>query len=373
MPSGHIVFGRAGNILSVPFDTQSGEITGGPSQVMEGVVTSDGYGSTHFSCSNDGTLVYVSGGPEQFTNELFFLYRDGRIDPIPQPARTYGTVRVSADGNRLAVSVLGANASVWIYDLRRRTMTRLVSTWDNHSPIWHPSDNRIAFGSNRSGAEAVWLMSADGFGQPTHVPNSEVSRYPSSWSPDGKWIAGSQPTTSSGTDIWLVDAEGTGATTEAITGPTQEFAPAFSPDGQWLAYNSDESGQTEIYVQAFPITGKKWKMSEDGGDSPVWSPSGHELYYWSEQSLMVVEVAQEPEFKPSRARVLTTLDIVNVHDFDIFPDGERFVIIGRAFTDSAKRTSILRGTGSHNRVFPALSPDLHIVTNWFDELEAAEQ
>ncbi|MCZ6767394.1 MAG: protein kinase [bacterium] len=368
VPTGYITFGRGGKILAVPFDTKSLQVTGLPREVLDGVVTSHGYGSAHFSFSNDGTLVYVSGGPEQFASELFFLHRDGRVELIPQPVKNYGNVSISPDGDRMAVSVLGANATVWIYDLSRGTMTRLISTWDNHSPIWHPNGEIIAFGSNRSGTEAVWLTASDGSGQPTLLPGSETTQYPSSWSPDGEWITGARPVPTRGTDVWVISANGSGMSQPAIGGASQEFSPAFSPDGGWIAYNSDESGRTEVYVQAFPITGQRWKLSENGGDTPVWSRDGRELYYWGDGALMVVQIELDPEFKPSKARLLTRIGFADVHDFDVFPDGKRFVVIGRSVVSGRDRPTILRTAGGQTRIFPAMSPNLHVVTHWFSEL-----
>ncbi|MCK4776218.1 MAG: PD40 domain-containing protein, partial [Candidatus Krumholzibacteria bacterium] len=352
---------------------ESLQLTGPPREVLDGVVTSHGYGSAHFSFSDDGTLVYVSGGPEQFASELFFVHRDGRVEPIPQPARNYGTVRVSPDGDRFAVSVLGANASVWIYDLRRGTMTQLVSTWDNYSPVWHPKGDIIAFGSNRNGTSSVWLTSSGGSGPPTLLSGNETIVYPSSWSPDGEWIVGTRPpATSRGSDVWVMSANGSGTSQPAIEGASQEFSPTFSPDGRWIAYNSDESGRIEIYVQAFPITGQKWKLSENGGDTPIWSPDGRELYYWREHVLMVVQIEFDPEFKPSRAEPLVRIDLADVNDFDVLPDGKRFVVIGRSGAGGENRAPILRAAGVERRIFPAMSPNLHVVTRWFSELEASE-
>ena len=145
-----------------------------------------------------------------------------------------------------------------------------------------------------------------------------------------------------------------------------------SPDGRWIAYNSDESGRTEIYVQAFPITGQRWKLSENGGDTPVWSPDGRELYYWGDGALMVVQIELDPEFKPSKARPLVPIDIDDVNDFDVFPDGKRFVVIGRSVAGGKNRAPILRTHGGQSRIFPAISPNLRVVTHWFSELEASE-
>jgi len=128
VPSGHIIFGRAGKVFAMPFDLDRLEVTGSPVMVLDGVVTSDGYGSMHLDFSRDGTLVYVAGGPEQFATEMMILSRDGTVEPLPQPARPYGNIELSPGADRVVVSVLGANASVWIYDLGRGTMSKLVSS-----------------------------------------------------------------------------------------------------------------------------------------------------------------------------------------------------------------------------------------------------
>jgi len=366
VPTGHIVFGRAGRLLAVPFDLSSLQVTGPPAEVLDGVVTSDGYGSAQFSVSTDGTLVYVSGGPEQYAFEMFVLHLDGRVEPIPQPPRPYGAARVSPDGDRLAIAVLGANASLWLYEFERGTMTRLVGGWDNYSPAWRPTGDAIAFTSNRGGSEGVWLMSTDGSGEPTLLGSQSVENT-TSWSPDGKWIAGSLQ---EGTDVWLLAGDGSGETVSAISTPAQEFNAIFSPDGRFIAYNSNESGRTEVYVESFPITGRRWKLSEDGGDNPRWSPDGSRIYYLSHTKLMAVDIETGSGFKPSKARELLEVAVADVQDFDVFPDGERFILIGRRMTQVQDQAPIVRiAGGGYRRIFPSMQPHLHVVTNWFSELE----
>jgi hypothetical protein len=363
VPTGHIIFGRAGKAFALPFDLDRLEVTGPAVQVLDRVVTSDGYGSLQLSCSRNGTLVYVAGGPEQFASELMIMHRDGRIDPIPQPPRPYGSVDLSPDGERFVVSVLGANASLWIYDLRRDTMTKLMSGWDNFAPVWGSSDEMIAFASSRSGDNAIWLMQADGADAPTQLFDRSASAYPTCWSPDGEWIVAHMLSPTTGLDIWAVDRDGNGK--PIIQSPARELRGHVSPNGRYIAYASDESDRLEIYVQTFPAPGRKWKLSEDGGDLPLWSRDGTQIYYWSGRRLMMVPVNLEPRFQPARTReVLET--IVDVNDYQIFPDGERFIVVGRTTTDQQASVSATRALG---RVFSAQSPDLHVVLNWFNELE----
>ena len=63
-----------------------------------------------------------------------------------------------------------------------------------------------------------------------------------------------------------------------LMSPFDESSPTFSPDGRFLAYVSDENGSNEVYVQSYPGPGSRWLISADGGDDPVWSPNGRELF-----------------------------------------------------------------------------------------------
>ena len=370
VPTGHLVFGRAGKLLAVPFDLGSLQVTGPPVELLDGVVTSDGYGSAHFSFSADGTLAYIAGGPEQFAFEMFILHLDGRIEPLPQPGRPYGSARIAPDGERFVVTVLGANASLWIYDFRLGTMRRLLSAWDNFSPAWNPAGDRVAFSSNRGGEfESVWIMSADGSGAPVRLEGGERMESVNSWSPDGRWIAGSLAAPGGGTDLGVLAADGSGRILDAVSTGAQEFNGAFSPDGRWITYNSNESGRTEVYVEPFPVTGQRWKLSEDGGDSPRWSPDGSRIYFLSHSKLMSVEIETAPRLRPSRARELLEIGIADVQDFDVFPSGERFLLIGRHVTRVGGQSPALRPAGGNRRIFPSMQPDLHVITHWFGELQ----
>jgi serine/threonine-protein kinase len=366
--SGHVVYGRGGKLFAIPFDLDALQVTGPPVTVIDGVVTSEGYGSVDFGVSRTGTLTYVAGGPEQYTFELLLLDGDGRLETIPQLPRRYGSVNVSPDGKQLVVSDLGANASVWVYEMDRGTMTRLVSGWDNHSPVWHPEQELLAFASNRSGEDQIWMTAADGSGEDALLRGSAGVRYPSSWSPDGKWISSTFDSPLGGSDIRFLDATGEAETTPSIAGPAGEYYARFSPDGRWVAYLSDESGQIEVYVQEFPITGRKWKISEDGGSVPAWSADGHELYYVSQDRLMHVALQLEPEFRPAKASQLLDVPASDIVSLDVFPDGERFVLIARRDAMRKRRIPVVRSEGGQIRMFPARSPDLRVVVNWFDEL-----
>ena len=365
VPTGHIVFGRGGKMFALPFDLDRLQAEGAPFEVLDGVVTSEGYGSMQATASGNGTLVYVAGGPQQFATGLAILHRDGGVANIEQPAKPYGNLRLSPDAGRIMVSILGANASLWSYDQQRGTMTRVVSGWDNYSPVWEPGGDRIAFGTNREdGMGYIMVASTDGSGEPQRLFSRIGNLYPTSWSPDGSRILIVASSRTSGMDLWELELDGTA--TPVIQTSAREARGRFSPTGDYIAYTSDETGRLEVYVQTFPATGRKWKLSTEGGDLPVWSREGDQIYYWNGQKLMSVAVSLEGGFAPSRAREVIEAPI-QVHDYDVFPGGDRFVVLGRSASRERGGSFIARH-GAMGRLFPAQSPDLHVVLNWFDEL-----
>ena len=126
-----------------------------------------------------------------------------------------------------------------------------------------------------------------------------------------------------------------------------------SPDGRWLAYISDESGQSEIYVQPFPEAGQKWLISTGGGIEPMWSPDGRELFYRTADQMMAVAIETEPRFSAGTPRRLYKgtyiLDSGVGHPrYGVSPDGQHF-LMGKASEEEQSQ--------------------IRVVLNWFEELK----
>ena len=139
-----------------------------------------------------------------------------------------------------------------------------------------------------------------------------------------------------------------------------ENQPKVSPDGRWIAYTSDESRRNEIYVRSFPDVDKgRWQVSTNGGDSPLWSPDGRELFYRSGDAVMAVSVKTEPSFSiVGTPQILFQGTYVRTSGqestpWDISPDGKRFLMI--------KEPEISTAAGPQ--------PRIDIVLNWFEELK----
>ena len=137
--------------------------------------------------------------------------------------------------------------------------------------------------------------------------------------------------------------------------PAYERMPIFSPDGHWLAYGSSESGQFEVYVQAFPGPGGKWQISSGGGSYPVWARNGHELFYYNGIKLMSVTITTQPTFAASsplpmlEGRSTSPGALANAL-YDVAPNGQQFIMAKETGPDSG-------------------STQVHVVLDWTEELK----
>jgi len=262
---------------------------------------------------------------------------------------------VPFDINRLAVTgteISGANNEIWLVDMERDTQTRLTFDGENSWPIWMADGKNIVFSSDRQGQLNLYTTSADGSGTIEKLTTSEVMQAPTSCSPDNRLLAFTQMSSKTSFDIWLLPLEGERKPRPFRQTTFEEFGARFSPDGRWLAYQSNESGRLEVYVQPISGSSTKWQISAKGGDSPHWSRAGREIVYRNGTKMMAVEVATAPTFKAGRPKLLFEEKYLNrnyIEYWDITPDGERFAIIR-----PGERQRLTR---------------INVVLNWFEELK----
>src|SRR5262249_23088670 len=159
-------------------------------------------------------------------------------------------------------------------------------------PVWSPDGKRIAFRASGGGAANIYWKPADGSGPEERLTISPHFQLPTSFSPDGKWLAFGQIDPATGFDIWLLRLEGERKPRPFMQTPSAEREAMFSPDGRWIAYSSTESGRPEVYVVRFPegASAGKSLVSTDGGEEPVWGHNGRELFYRRGDQMMSVDV-----------------------------------------------------------------------------------
>ena len=288
VPTGHLVYYSAGTIMAAQFDPGRLEAGGAPAPVVEDVMSSGGgTGAGQFSFSNLGSLVYVAGGNQRTASSLVWVDRGGTEEPVNAPPRQYLRPRLSPDGQRLAVEIVGPKTDIWIYDLSRGTLTPITFEGDKFQVAWTPDAKRIVYSSTgqADGTFRLYWKPADGTGNEELLTSSQNRFSAPSMTPDGKWLAYHVINPETSRDIWGLPLEGERKPRPLLQEPFNESAAAFSPDGRWLAYASDESGQSEVYVHSFPGLEGKWRISTEGGGNPAWSHDGREIFYFSGKGL----------------------------------------------------------------------------------------
>ncbi len=367
LPTGYIVYGLpdSNNLFAVRFDLDRFEAAGKPVPIVEGVY-SPGYwaGVPHYALSDSGTLAYVPGttGLAAPGRTLVWVDRNGKEEPLAAPPNAYAYPKISPDGTRVAMTIFGANYSIWIWDLVRKTLTRLtLDEGNNIQSIWTPDGKRIVYALLRTGEYSVCRKAADGTGEVEKLGSSpDRMLLPWSFSSNGKALAMTEWVGARGS-IGVLSMEGNRARKPLLHHEKySESAPEISPDGQWIAYASDESGWNEVYVRPFPDVDKgKWQVSTSGGGSPLWSPDGRELFFLSGESAMAIAVETKPVFNPGTPRTLfrranLRAGVTTGMPWDIHPDGKRFLMMKEAGATLSA---------------PAGPRKINIVLNWTEELK----
>ena len=215
VPTGHLVYALGNVLYAIAFDADSLTVSGGPVPIVEGVRRGPAgtTGLAHFSFSDQGSLVYVSGAAISSDRTLALVGRNGVVEPLSVPPAQYLTPRLSPDGEKLVVQTAEDEGNVlWIYDLSADTqIQQLTFEGDNHRPVWTPDSQRITFSSDRDGTMSLYSMPADGSGVPERLTTAEDGTFHwlGSWSPDGQTLLFNvQREQLTDWDIWTLSING---------------------------------------------------------------------------------------------------------------------------------------------------------------------
>jgi Tol biopolymer transport system component len=283
---------------------------------------------------------------------LVWFDRTGKqTETLGDPARYGSGVHLSPDGGQVSVVVTDSReaANVWLFDATRGvrtplTVSGLVSSGVAPGSIWSLDGRSVVFASTQKGPRDLYEKASNEAGPEAVLLADDAGKYPESWSPDGRfllymrWAKGLTP------DIWVLPLLGDRKPFPFIEAPFFELGSQFSPDGRWLAYNSNESGRSEVYVVPFPGPGARTRISTAGGDNARWRRDGKEIFYLERNTLMAAGVAANgSRFEVGAVQRLFDVPTVDGYwPYDVSPEGQRFLV---------------------NTVSEAVAP-LTIVVNW---------
>ena len=351
--TGHLIYGHLdGTLLGVPFDLETLQVTGSPVTLLP-ELTVYGGGASQFAVSESGTLIYNVGQGVPLSRQLVEIDMGGAERPLPVLGQgSLGRPGYSPDGGTIAYR---SGGSIGTYNVVTGATPRLQGNVRG-SPVWSSSGDYLYFVRNSGGVsrrrsdlsrEAEEISQDVAFSLGLDVNDAGSG---------GTLLVVRARTVERGFDLLLVRLSSDGVVFEdLLVADWNEGAARISPGGGWMAYDSDESGESRIYIRSFPAVGRAYPVSPELGTSPLWSPDGKALYYRSGSRFLMVDVATQPDVSISPPRLLFDGPAYEpdgdafARTWDIHPDGSRFVTTKNLST----------GANEH---------ETFIVTNWFTEL-----
>jgi serine/threonine-protein kinase len=272
--------------------------------------------------------------------ELAWFDRSGK-EVVGRLARdTYRDPVVSPDGKKLAISLGDPLRQIWTIDLATGAKSRLTFDSVVHiDPVWSPDGKYVAYTNGLGGVAGGSLASihwkrADGSApDEALVESRDVAYAQPTFSPDGKYAAFIRATGPTGNAVYAIALEGERKPFQVIASATPQniiAGPAISPDGKWLAYDSSESGTSQVYVTSFPGGTGKWQVSVNGGVGATWRRDSRELYFFStDGSIYAVPVSTAgTQFNPGQPQALfrPSSIVTSGRTYYPAPDGQRFLV-----------------------------------------------
>jgi serine/threonine-protein kinase len=342
VPTGHLVYMQNGILMTVPFDAQKTRVSGQPVALIDGVMQSANMaygffesGMGQFAISASGNLVFASGGiAAPWITTLVRRDRKGTETELSAAKGRYHFPHLSPDGQRIAIAKqrdTSRVSDIWVIDSNTGSTTRLTSQGSNDMPIWSADGKRILYTTGGPGGyNQVLSIAADGSGKPETVMTGKRWVVPVSATQsllvylenrDGKF------------EIWTRPLSGQGEPQRYVESKFDMLNAELSPDGHWMTYESDDSGDSEVWVQAFPA-GERHRISTKGGTGPAWARSGRELFFLSgaagrPYALMAVDFTPGTVFKTGVPHKIFEGNFRTTspqRSYDVTTDGQHFIM-----------------------------------------------
>ncbi|HUO85472.1 MAG TPA: hypothetical protein VM534_10205, partial [Thermoanaerobaculia bacterium] len=344
-----------GSMLAVLIDLETRKPKGSAIPIFSDIALTANAAAA-FAVSDSGTAVWVDGyvrGSGRELRRLVHLDMEGHIVPLDFAPDAFRAADLSPDGRHVVSD--SWSGELWIYDLERKTRSRIPvpGAWSS-GPIWSPDGASVAYNRDEPGVQPMMIQPVSGAGPAQQLVQGERGEYwPGSFTPDGRslvyFTVGTRPDQDDW-EIWMKPMDDPGAGRKLANG----YAPRVSPTGRWMAYESLDSGSWEVQLQSFPEPETKIVLSRGGGRAAAWSRDGRRLYYWAGDSLMAVDVNG-----PSRSDVGIPVKLFDAPELDVqilrrvsrvMPTEDGFLMLAPV-PDSGVQTQ------------------LNLATNWIEEVK----
>jgi serine/threonine-protein kinase len=355
--AGFLVFVQTdGTLFAAPFDSKRVRFTGSPEPVADSVRTGPAFVGK-LAVSRSGAIAYYSG-PRGGGRDLILMDHEGRVTPLPLKSDRYAAPSFSPDGKQIAYALgYGGNplySDLWLWDIARKTSTRLTFDSASGTPTWSPDGKRIVYSRKLSGPNyGVFWIAPDGSGAWDTLFARPGINVDGVLTPDQKHLIfqelegpGFATGGASGNwNLWITPVDSPASARPLLRNRFNELNAAISPDGQWLAYQSNETGTNAVYVRRLSEGGGRLRVSLGAGTAPHWSRDGHELFYRDGDSVFAVPIrtGAQPGIGAARTRFVLSSAIGEVA---IHPDGHSLVAV---------RSPIAQGG------------EIELVLNWFEQ------